>query len=130
MSHQTPTAGVKAPTLGTIEDQTAQTELAQLRRLEIASCAEAATLLLLVGLAVPLKHLGGWDIGVRAMGPVHGLAFLAYIWMAVQTIAGGGWSRAEIARLFIVAFVPFGGFFNLPFLFRKAAEQRAVVLPV
>jgi len=111
------------------QDQAAQIELAQLRRLEIASCAEATTLLLLLGLAAPLKHLDGWDMGVRVMGPVHGLAFLAYIWMAVQTAAGGGWSRAEIARLFIVAFVPFGGFFNLPFLFRKAAEQRAMNSP-
>src|SRR5262245_39185516 len=56
----------------------AQIELSQLRRLEIASVAEATTLLLLLGLAVPLKHLGGWSMGVHVAGPVHGLAFLAY----------------------------------------------------
>lgn len=101
-------------------------DLAQLRRLEIASFAEATTLLLLLGLAVPLKHLGGWDAGVRVIGPVHGLAFLAYVWIAIQTVAGGGWSRAGAVRLFLVALVPFGGFFNLPHLRRKAAELRAM----
>ena len=102
----------------------AEIELAQLRRLEIASFAEATTLLLLVAVAVPRKHLGGWDIGVRVMGPVHGLVFVAYLWTVVQTIAGAGWRPVEMARLFVVAFVPFGGFFNLPFLAGKAAALR------
>ena len=114
---------------GMTASRAAEIELSQLRRLEIASFAEATTLLLLLGLAVPLKHLGGWDMGVRVMGPVHGLAFLGYVWMALQTVAGACWSRAEIVRLFIVAFVPFGGFFNLPFLFRKAAELRTADSP-
>jgi integral membrane protein len=102
-------------------DEPGAIELAQLRRLELASVAEASTLVLLLLVAVPLKHLGGWDLGVRLMGPVHGLAFLAYIWTVLQTIAGSDWSRAEIARLFLAAFVPFGGFLNLPLLSRRAA---------
>ncbi len=96
-------------------------ERAQLRRLEIASFAEATTLVLLVCVAVPLKHLAGYPLGVRVMGPVHGLAFLSYVWIAVQTVSGGGWSAIEAARLFVGAFVPFGGFLNLPFLARKVA---------
>lgn len=101
-------------------------ELAQLRRLEVASVAEATTLLLLLGFAVPLKHLGGWDAGVRVMGPVHGLAFLAFAWMAMQTVAGGGWGLAAAARLFLAALLPFGGFFNLSLLRRKASELRGM----
>ena len=83
---------------------------------------EATTLILLVGVAVPLKHLAGWPMGVSVMGPVHGLVFLGYVWTAVQTVAGGGWSRREIARLLIVACVPLGGFANLAFLQRKVAQ--------
>jgi integral membrane protein len=105
-------------------DEPGTIELAQLRRLEVASVAEATTLLLLVLAAVPLKHLGGWELGVRLMGPIHGLAFLAYLWTALQTIAGSRWNRGEIARLFLAAFVPFGGFLNLPLLSRRAAELR------
>ena len=100
-------------------------ELVQLRRLEFASFAEATTLILLLAVAVPLKHLGGWPMAVHVMGPVHGLAFLAYAWTALQTVAGADWSRGEVVRLFVAAFVPFGGFLNLPFLARKIAALRA-----
>lgn len=47
----------------------------------------------------------------------------------MQTVAGDGWSRAEMARSFIVAFLPFGGLFNLPFLFRRAVALRATGWP-
>lgn len=100
-------------------------ELAQLRRLEIASSGEAITLILLVGIAVPLKHLAGYPLAVQIMGPVHGLMFLAYIWTALQTVSGSdGWKGGEIARLFISAMIPLGGFFNLPLLARKRAAAR------
>ena len=107
-----------------IDEDARSIERAQLRRLEFASLAEATTLVLLVCVAVPLKHLAGHPVAVRAMGPIHGMMFLTYAWMAVQTIAGGGWSAGEAVRLFVGAFVPFGGFFNLPLLSRKAAALR------
>lgn len=99
-------------------------ERRQLRRMEIASFVEGTTLVLLVCIAVPIKHFTGYADAVHLMGPVHGLAFLAYGWIALQSVAGGGWSRAEATRLFAGALVPFGGFFNLPFLSRKVAALR------
>ena len=96
-----------------------QLERAQIRRLEITSIVEGSTLLLLLLVAVPLKHLAGLPLAVRVLGPLHGLAFLAYVWTAFETAAGGGWSPLELVRLFIVAFIPFGGFANLAFLQRK-----------
>jgi len=97
-------------------------EAAQLRRLEQASLIEATTLVLLVCVAVPLKHLAGLPIGVAVMGPVHGLAFLTYGWVAIQAVAGGGWRRPEAARLLLLAVVPFGGYFNLALIRRKKSE--------
>ncbi|MBW6424909.1 DUF3817 domain-containing protein [Rhizobium sp. XQZ8] len=49
--------------------------------------AEAMTLLILVLVAVPLKHLAGISEATRVMGPVHGLAFLGFCW-AVTRSAG------------------------------------------
>ena len=99
-------------------------EAAQLRRLEVASLVEATTLILLVGIAVPLKHLAGQPLGVTVMGPVHGIAFCFYVWTVVQTIAGGGWTRPEWIRLVVTAFVPIAGYTNLPLIRRKMNAVR------
>jgi integral membrane protein len=94
---------------------------AQLRRLEFASVIEGTTLILLAGVAVPLKHLGGWPVGVQVLGPLHGLALLIYLWIAMQAVAEAGWSRSDVIRVFLVAVLPFGGFFNAAFISRKIA---------
>jgi len=62
-------------------------ELSQLRRMRLASIAEGCTLLVLVFIAVPLKHLGGHPLATAIMGPVHGLAFLLYVWTLIQTVS-------------------------------------------
>lgn len=99
-------------------------ESQQLKRLEMASIIEATTLVLLVFVAVPLRHLWGWPYGSKFLGPIHGIAFLAYIWTVLQTVSGGGWHGREVARLFLVAFVPFGGYANLRWL-REQAKTLA-----
>ena len=91
----------------------------QLRQLTIASLLEATTLLILVFVAVPLKHVAGLPLATAIVGPIHGVAFLFYLWTVFDTVTDGGWTRGEIARLVATAFVPFGGFFNLPLLRRK-----------
>ncbi|MGY3622749.1 integral membrane protein [Bradyrhizobium sp. USDA 10063] len=103
-------------------------ESTQLRWLGILSVLEATTLVLLVAVAVPLKHIAGWNVAVHVMGPVHGLAFLSYCWAAIQAVAEGGWSRAEAARLFATAFIPFAGFANLRFIARKSEALRTGAL--
>lgn len=95
-------------------------EVLQLRRLERASVVEASTLLVLVGVAVPLKYMFGVPQVTKVMGPVHGIAFLFYCWTVVQTVAGGGWRAGEIVRLLLVAFVPVAGFLNVGWIRRRA----------
>lgn len=90
----------------------ADEERRQLRRLRVAAVVEGATLVLLVALAVPLKHLFGMPVATRIMGPIHGVAFMLYVWTLVVTVSGGGWRTREIARLALAAFVPFGALLN------------------
>ncbi len=99
-------------------------ELGQLRWLEVASVVEATTLILLIGVAVPLKHLADQPLGVTIMGPVHGIAFCFYVWTVVQTIAGSGWTRPEWMRLVVTAFVPIAGYTNLPLIRGKMHALR------
>lgn len=100
-------------------------ELAQLKRMRMVSVVEGTTLLLLLGIAVPLKHLASIPIAVRVMGPVHGLAFVLYFYTLIQTLSGGRWSRAESWRMILAAFIPFGAFFNERLLARHARTLAA-----
>lgn len=105
--------------------------LTQLRHLKISSLAEAATLAVLVLVAVPLKHFGAWDLGVRIMGPIHGFAFVAYVWNVWQTGTFAAWRNGDLARLVVSAFIPLGGFLNWPWLVRQTAiRTRAIASEV
>jgi integral membrane protein len=94
-----------------------------LRNLRIVATIEATTLVLLVFVAVPLKHLGGMPAAVKWLGPVHGIAFAIYVWMLATSAASGVWRRSEIIRLMVAAIVPFGGFLNAAWLARKRMAQ-------
>ena len=101
-------------------------EIEQIRRMRLVSLAEGFTLVVLVLVAVPLRHLAGIREATSIVGPIHGVAFLLYIWTLAQTISGGDFSRKEIARLAVGAVLPFGAFMNERTLRRKEAALRAL----
>lgn len=103
-------------------------EIAQISRLRIVSMIEGTTLLALLFVAAPLKHLAGIPAVSAVVGPLHGLVFLAYLWTVIETVSGGRWSRSETVRLLMVAFLPFGSYTNHSLLKRKLAsiDCRAV----
>lgn len=98
--------------------QLAQTAL---RHLRIAALIEGSTLAVLVCIAVPMKHLAGMKAATAIAGPIHGVAFIAYIWLVASTIPVLRWSRWDLARLLVPALIPFGTFFNIGLLRRRAA---------
>lgn len=87
-----------------------------LKALRLCSILEATTLTMLLFVAVPLKHLGHLPVAVTVMGPLHGLAFLAYVWAVFDTTSNMRWKAHEIARLVLAAFVPFAGFSTARYL--------------
>ncbi|WP_078034658.1 DUF3817 domain-containing protein [Massilia sp. KIM] len=78
-----------------------------------AALLEGSTLLLLVLVAVPAKHLLGEPGLVRALGPLHGLAFLFYLWALMGVSADASWPRGRTALLVLAACLPFGSFIAL-----------------
>ena len=94
-----------------------------LNRLRLAALFEGLTLLGLLGIAVPLKHLAGAPLAVSIAGPIHGLAFLAYLWLTINIAAGANWSARDVGRLLAAAFVPFGFVSTLRFIRRRRAES-------
>ena len=86
-----------------------------------AGAVEGLTLLLLVGVGVPLKHGLGWPAFTSVMGPAHGLAFTVYVVLAISVVSAGGWTGRDMARLFVACLVPFGTFLNDSWLKRRSA---------
>lgn len=83
-----------------------------LSRLRVIGLVEGVTLLLLLFVAVPLKRLGGVPEATAIMGPVHGLALIAYVVTLLESISAGGWSKAEALRAGLACLMPFGTFLN------------------
>jgi integral membrane protein len=97
--------------------------IARVYRLRIAAIVEGVTLLILLAVAVPLKHIAGLPIVVSVMGPLHGLAFLLYLWAVIYVAFSENWSKTEVARLVLGALVPFGAVLSVSFLNCKQAAM-------
>jgi integral membrane protein len=102
-------------------------ELTALRRLRVVSMLEGTTLLALVLVAVPLKHMAGLPVATKIMGPIHGLAFVAYVWMLMNNLAGSDWSRRERMQMMIAAMIPCGAYMNERMLARRQAMLTGAV---
>lgn len=87
-------------------------EIRRLRWMWRAALLEGGTLILLVCVAVPLKHIAGYPVATSIMGPIHGIAFLLYIWLLSRSSTEGGWQGIETFKLFIMAMIPFGVLFS------------------
>lgn len=93
-----------------------------LRPLRWAGYIEGTTLILLLGVAVPLKRIFGVPEFVSIMGPIHGLTFVLYIVITISTVSGGGWSLREALQTAGASILPFGTFLNDRMLARKARK--------
>ncbi|MDJ1466544.1 DUF3817 domain-containing protein [Cytophagaceae bacterium DM2B3-1] len=81
-------------------------------RLRLAGLLEGISLLLLMGIAVPAKHIYGNPALVKAIGPVHGMLFL---WFVLNTLSVGveqRWKFSSITwKVLIACLIPFGTFY-------------------
>ncbi len=92
-----------------------------LNRLRLVGLIEGTTLLALLVIAVPLKHLAGVTEATAVVGPIHGMAFVLYIVALIENFAGGGWRPRDMMRVSLVALVPFGTFANDRWLAKRLA---------
>jgi len=57
-----------------------------------------------------IKYSADQPIGVKILGPIHGLLFLGYVFLALNLSRPAGWSRRTTLLVLLGAVVPFGGF--------------------
>ena len=79
-------------------------------RLRLIGMLEGISFILLLGIAVPLKHLAGKPEAVRYLGMTHGLLFLAFCIALYQAMNAHDWSIKKALGPFAAALIPFGPF--------------------
>jgi integral membrane protein len=80
-----------------------------LRNFRYVALAEATSFLALLVASV-VKNTGGSEIGVKILGPIHGLLFVVYVLMVWQLHEEAGWTRKQTFWILVGAVLPFGGY--------------------
>jgi len=90
-----------------------------LGRFRLAGMLEGGSFLLLLFVAMPLKYLADWPVGVRVVGMAHGVLFLLYLLAIVPAAIDHRWSWKRIAGAVVASLLPFG-----PFVFDAKVLRR------
>lgn len=81
-------------------------------RLRLLAFLEGVSLLVLVFVAVPMKHFFDNPAAVKAIGPVHGALFLLFIFNALRVGVEERWKFRETTwKVLLACFVPFSTFY-------------------
>jgi integral membrane protein len=67
--------------------------------------------LILLFVAVPLKHFWGQPTAVKSFGSVHGLLFVLYILYVVLCKIEHRWTLKKTLILLGISIIPFGNFY-------------------
>jgi integral membrane protein len=82
-----------------------------LGRLRIIAFTEGVSYLILLFVAMPLKHFWGQPTAVKSFGSVHGLLFVLYILYVVICKIEYRWTLKKILILLGISIIPFGNFY-------------------
>ena len=89
------------------------------RVFHLVGWAEAASYLILLLIAMPLKYIWGHPEMVKVVGMAHGILFLAYIGSAFAMYDKYDWPLKKLAWAVIASFLPLG-----PFVFEAKALKK------
>ena len=92
-----------------------------LGRLRIIAFLEGLSFIALLGIAVPLKYIYGYEHATQEVGMAHGVLFLSYVGLLYPMRESQGWTWKQIAIAFIASLLPFGTFIAEYRWFRKLA---------
>ncbi|MBE9662085.1 DUF3817 domain-containing protein [Mucilaginibacter myungsuensis] len=84
----------------------------RLGRLRILSYLEGLSLLILIFIAVPMKHYAGDPSLVKTMGPIHGALFLLFIFNTLMVGIEQKWKFGQTTwKVLLACIIPFGTFY-------------------
>lgn len=80
---------------------------------------EGVSLLVLLGVAMPLKYVAGLPLAVRIVGSLHGLLWVIYMLLLAQVWRTLRWPFSTVVTAGVASVLPFGPWW---FERRRAAE--------
>lgn len=81
-------------------------------RLRLLALLEGLSLLILTGLAVPLKYAYAQPQLAKLMGPLHGILFLLFVFNTISVGVEQNWKfKAVTWKVILACFIPFGTFY-------------------
>ena len=86
--------------------------------------AEGTSLLLLFGIAMPVKYLFHEPLPVRVVGSIHGFLFIAYVIVATILASREKWSTQTLLTAYVLSTLPFG-----TFVFESKFHQQGIRTP-
>jgi integral membrane protein len=86
--------------------------------LKISALLEGVSVLLLFGIAMPLKYWFGNESLIRPVGMGHGVLFIWYICMVLIVGLDEKWAIKKIAFASFLSLIPFGTFYADAKLFK------------
>ncbi len=79
-----------------------------INRLRVLCLIEGLSLVLLLGVAMPLKYLAAMPLAVRYVGMAHGLLWIALIILLTIVAWRHRWGLGRSAAVFVTSLLPFG----------------------
>ena len=95
-----------------------KTSTTGLKLLRLTGWLEGASLILLVGIGMPMKYIYHKPEMVKVIGMTHGVLFILYTALLFTVAYQFKWTIKRTALGFIAAFIPFGTFWAEYKLFR------------
>jgi len=97
-----------------------------LGRYRLLGFLEGGSLLLLMGVAMPLKYVFDNPLWVKIIGPVHGILFILYVIETLRFSAQLKWKLLPVTLpLLIGSLLPFGTFVADYRILRPLVEKKA-----
>jgi integral membrane protein len=84
--------------------------MSALRFLRVVGLLEGLSFVVLLFVAVPLKHVFGLPLAVRVVGSVHGLLFILFASTLYRVATEQEWPVRRSLMAFVASLLPFGPF--------------------
>lgn len=93
-------------------------------RLRLIAFLEGISLLVLVFVAVPLKYMAHDPSWVKAIGPLHGILFVLFVFSTLKVSLEQRWPfRTVTWKVLLACFIPFGTFYIDAVILKKLPKH-------